>query len=171
MLNLLANLSRSRGYWFLVILACLAMEGTALYFQYVLDYGPCVLCVHVRAWILGLALVALLMLFVPAFAFLGQFLSLLLAGGLLYTSWRTLGIERGTIIDSCSMDASFPDWLPLQQMFPGVFEPWEPCGYTPELAFGITMAEGLVVIGLVWVLVSLVLMLASLRAPRNNTRW
>ncbi len=171
MLNLLATLSRSRIYWFLVLLACLTMEGTALYYQYGLDYGPCVLCVQVRAWLLGLALVALVMLFLPAFAFLGQFLSLLLASGLLYTSWRTLGIERGTIIDSCTMDAGFPDWLPLQRWLPQVFEPWEPCGYTPELPFGITMAEGLVVIGLAWVAVSLVLTLASLAMKRSAAGW
>ena len=52
-----------------------------------------------------------------------------------------------------------------------MFEPWEPCGYTPELPFGITMAEGLVVIGLAWVAVSLVLTLASLAMKRSAAGW
>ena len=54
MINALSSIARSRTFWFLVLLACVVLEGTALYYQYILDYGPCVLCVHIRAWIFGL---------------------------------------------------------------------------------------------------------------------
>lgn len=168
MLNLLSTLARSRVYWFLILLACVLLEGVALYYQYVLDYGPCVLCIHIRAWIAGLGVLALIMLFMPAFAFLGHLLSLLLASGFAYSSWRTLGIERGTIIDACSMDAGFPDWLRLDLWLPQVFEPWEPCGYTPVMPLDITMAEALMGISAAWVVASLLLLLGSLRAPRHD---
>lgn len=169
MLNMLAAIARSRVYWFLILIACLLMEGTALYYQYFLDYGPCVLCVHVRAWIVGLGAVALLMiLFGGSVAFLGHLASLGLSFGLLRSSWITLGVERGTIIDSCTMDPQFPEWLPLHLWMPSIFEPWEPCGYTPVLPFGITMAEALVLIGLAWVAVSLVLLLAGFKNPRRR---
>jgi len=169
MLNILAAIARSRVYWFLVLIACLLMEGTALYYQYVLDYGPCVLCVHIRAWIAGLGAVALLMMLVGGpLALLGHLTSLGLALGMLRSSWIALGVERGTVIDSCTMDPGFPEWLPLHQWMPSVFEPWEPCGYTPVLPFGVTMAEALVVIALAWALVSFILLLASFKSPKRQ---
>jgi disulfide bond formation protein DsbB len=169
MLNRLAIIARSRLYWFLVLLACLALEGVALYYQYILDYGPCVLCVHIRAWIAGIALVALLMMIVGGpLAALGHLASLGLALGMLRSSYVTLGVERGTIIDACTMDPQFPSWLPLHQWLPTLFEPWEPCGYTPMLAFNVSMAEALIVISLLWVLVSLVLLLGSFKKPRRE---
>lgn len=169
MFNTLSIIARSRVFWFLVLLACLIMEGVALYYQYVLDYGPCVLCVHIRAWVMALGLVALLVLLVGGpLALLGHALSLGLALGLLNTSYHTLGVERGTIVDACSMDAQFPSWLPLHQWLPAVFEPWEPCGYTPMLAFNVSMAEALIVISVLWVLVSLVLLIASFRKPQKE---
>ncbi|WP_432695315.1 disulfide bond formation protein B [Marinobacterium sp. YM272] len=169
MLDFLSATARSRIFWFLVLIACLVLEGVALYYQYVLDYGPCVLCVHIRAWIFGLGAVALLMLVIGGpLALLGHLASLGLALGMLRSSWITLGVERGTIIDSCTMDPQFPDWLPLHQWSPVLFEPWEPCGYTPMLAFNISMAEALVVISALWALVSLVLLLASFRKPKKE---
>ncbi|MBS98479.1 MAG: disulfide bond formation protein B [Oceanospirillaceae bacterium] len=169
MINALSSIARSRTFWFLVLLACVVLEGTALYYQYILDYGPCVLCVHIRAWIFGLGAVALLMMiFGGPLAFLGHLASLALGVGLLRSSYITLGVEQGTIIDSCTMDPEFPDWLPLHQWSPTLFEPWEPCGYTPELAFNVTMAEALMVISAIWVLVSFILFFASFRKPRRD---
>ncbi|GGB93313.1 disulfide bond formation protein B [Marinobacterium zhoushanense] len=169
MLNALAAIARSRVYWFLVLIACLLLEGTALYYQYVLDYGPCVLCVHIRAWIAGLGAVALLMMVLGGpIAILAHLASLGLSFGLLRSSWITLGVERGTVIDSCTMDPQYPAWLPLDQWLPSVFEPWEPCGYTPVLPFGVTMAEALVVIALAWVTVSFILLLASFKNPKRR---
>lgn len=168
MFNKLTIFARSRVFWFLVLLACLVLEGVALFYQYVLDYGPCVLCVHIRAWIAGLALVALLMLILGGPAALGHLVSLGLALGLVRSSYQTLGVERGTIVDACSMDAQFPSWLPLHQWLPAMFEPWEPCGYTPMLAFNISMAEALMVISMLWVLVSLVLLIASFKKPQQE---
>lgn len=169
MLNSLAIIARSRVYWALVLLACLMMEGVALYYQYVLDYGPCVLCVQVRAWIAALALIALMVLIGGgSLALPGHLISLGLTLGLVRSSYLTLGIEQGTIIDACSMDPHFPSWLPLHQWLPTLFEPWEPCGYTPMLAFNVSMAEALMVISLLWMLVSLILLIFSFRKPKRE---
>jgi len=170
MFNKLSIFARSRVFWFLVLLVCLVMESVALFYQYVLDYGPCVLCVHVRAWVAGLGLVALLMLIVGGSrAVLGHLVSLGLTLGLVRSSYQTLGVERGTLVDACSMDAQFPSWLPLHQWLPSMFEPWEPCGYTPMLAFNVSMAEALMVISVLWLLVSLTLLVASFR--KQPPKW
>ncbi|WP_286237240.1 disulfide bond formation protein B [Neptuniibacter halophilus] len=147
MLDKLTCLSRSAWYWLTLILLAAGMEAIALYYQYVLDYGPCVLCIHIRIWIFGLLLVAIPGLFGRKHSGLSKLthlLTLVTGIGLLERSWQTLAVERGWVIDSCSMDSGLPDWFALDSWLPAVFEPWEPCGYTPELLFRITMAEGLV---------------------------
>ena len=146
MLEKLTCFSRSSWYWLGLITLGLSMEAIALYYQYVLDYGPCVLCIHVRIWIFAMILVALLGFLTRKQRGLSKLTHLLILAtglGLAERSWQTLAVERGWIIDACSMDSGLPDWFALDQWFPTVFEPWEPCGYTPELLFRITMAEGL----------------------------
>ncbi|WP_420600404.1 disulfide bond formation protein B [Neptuniibacter sp.] len=166
MLNTLTKLSHSSWYWLALILMGVAMESVALFYQYGLDYGPCVLCIHVRIWVMAIILIAILGLslnkypIIRSLAYLGTLVS---AIGLLERSWKTLGVERGWIIEACSMDSGLPQWFALDKWFPHMFEPWEPCGYTPELLFGITMAEGLVLFAAVLTLMTATLLLASLR--------
>lgn len=144
------KLARSSHYWVLMLLAGLAMEGIALYYQYVLDYGPCVLCIHIRIFIAGLILISLLALLLRGSRggrLFCHFGSLIMATGILERSWQTLGVERGWIEAACSMNSGLPSWFALDQWWPTLFEVWEACGYTPELYFGITMAEALVAVG------------------------
>ncbi|MCV6587913.1 MAG: disulfide bond formation protein B [Marinobacterium sp.] len=140
------KIARSGGYWTLLLITGLLMEGIALYYQYGLDYGPCVLCIHVRIYVAALILISLLALLIREsrggrlFCHFGSFL---LAAGLAERSWKLLAIERGWLESACSMDSGLPDWFALDRWWPQLFEVWEACGYTPELPGGITMAEGL----------------------------
>lgn len=166
MLDKLTCLSRSKWYWLSLIALCLSMEGVALYYQYGLDYGPCVLCIHIRIWIIAVALVALLGLFSRkhnGMAKLSHLLVLVCGIGLAERSWKTLAVERGWIVDSCSMDSGLPDWFALDRWLPTFFEPWEPCGYTPELLFGVTMAEGLMLFSIALTLTGLCFFLLQFR--------
>lgn len=161
--SVLACLNRSVFYWLAIILACIVMEATALYYQYVLDYGPCVLCVHIRAWVFAILVLAVFGLIFRnnKKAATGiNVLSVIAAGGMVERAYLTLGIEKGFVDGSCSLNASFPSWLPLDQWVPSVFEPWEACGYTPEMLFSITMAEALMAISVLWV-IAMLSMLAS----------
>jgi disulfide bond formation protein DsbB len=63
---------------------------------------------------------------------------------LLYQSYQVLGIERYWFESSCTLSDPFPNWIPLHVWLPSIFEPWELCGYTPEIVKGVTMAEVLV---------------------------
>lgn len=148
MIERLTAMTRHPLYWIAIVLAGLSMEGVALYYQYELDYGPCTLCTHIRAWVLAIVLVASVSVFVRRHRYFNGLahLSMLgLASGLLYSSWQTLGVERGWFEGSCEFGSGYPSWLPLDQWWPQVFEAWELCGYTPELLFGITIAEALMV--------------------------
>jgi len=146
MLEKLTSLSRSNFYWLGLIVLGLGMEAIALYYQYALDYYPCVLCIHIRIWLFAMILAAVLGLLSQKQSGLNKLSHLLVLGsgiGLAERSWKTLAVERNWIVDSCSMDSGLPDWFALDKWLPSVFAPWEPCGYTPELLFGVTMAEGL----------------------------
>jgi len=160
MINKLILLFHSKSYWLGLIILSLCFEAVALFYQYGLEYYPCVLCIHARIWVLGIMLVAI-------FAFLNykNSISLLLSkiamtlimAGLFERSYQLLGTERGFIDGSCSMDSGLPSWFALDEWFPLMFQVWEPCGYTPELLFGVTMAEALIVISFSLLLVNIAL--------------
>ncbi len=165
MLIRLANLGSTAWYWLALVVMGFSMEVVALSYQYVLDYLPCVLCIHTRLWVLAFTLLALLTLIVPRarpVLIAAHLLNTAIMIALLERSWMLLGTERGLISGSCDMDSGLPDWFALDVWFPTLFKVWEPCGYTPELLFGITMAEALLVFSAVLVVVSAALTLAIL---------
>ena len=171
MLNRLAAIGAGAWYWLAILVTGLSLDAVALYYQYALDYYPCVLCIHVRIWVLGFVLVALLALFVRSFRYLRTLmhgLTVVLSIGLLERAWMLFGIERGTVEGSCSFESGLPAWFALDQWFPALFKVWEACGYTPELLFGVTMAESLVLLGAAALLVSVTMTVASLSENFSN---
>lgn len=166
MLSVLSRFNRSTFFWVGLIVTCLALEGAALFYQYVLEYGPCVLCVHIRAWVLGIMLAAVLGLFLRHSRFglvLANAATLLFTAGMVERSYRTLGTERGWFEGTCSMNPNYPAWLRLDEWLPAVFKPLEACGYTPwvipEL---LSMAEALMLFSVGLAAVMLFLLLGSL---------
>jgi len=161
------KLNRSAWYWAGLALSGLLVLGVALYFQYVRDEWPCVLCIHARIWVLGVSLVAVLGLIVRRHLLLNTLahgLVMVMALGLLDRARLLLGTERGTVFGDCSMNSGLPSWFALDKWFPQVFEVQASCGYTPEVLPGLTMAEALLGIAVILIIVSaLQLLLAWLR--------
>lgn len=157
MLNRLNGISENRYYWLAFMLLAVALEAAALFYQYVLNYGPCILCIHVRIIVMGMLIVAL-----GAFYLRHLRMGLLIANLLMTALWAfllersylLLGVERGFIKGSCGFDSGLPTWFAIDQWFPFMFGIWESCGYTPELLFGITMAEALLLMSVVILLLS-----------------
>lgn len=124
----------------------MAMWAVALFYQYVMGDAPCVLCVHVRAWLTGVILCALLgcaargkplsmggaavLTFIPAIIFLDK-------------TYSVYAVEAGIKASGCQFDAGFPSWLALDDWAPALFAPQGLCGTTPDLLFGFTMGQGL----------------------------
>ena len=162
MFRKLAIIGRSVWYWAALAMLGLAFEGVALYYQHVLDELPCVLCIHVRLLMLVLILISLAGMFLHRFKWpnaLAHLFTVLVAAGLLERSYQLLGTERGFTFGDCGLDLGLPSWLALESWFPAVFQVQTSCGYTPELLFGITMAEALIVFSAVFVLFSLTMSL------------
>lgn len=153
-------------FWLSVLVVGIAMEAIALYFQYGLGYGPCVLCIHVRIYVAAFLIAAVIALATTknkGMRILTSLAALGLSVGMTERAWQTFAVERGLVEDACGMDSGLPDWFALDKWLPTIFEPWEPCGYTPELLFGITMAEGLLALSALAIIASLALLLRSFR--------
>ncbi|NLC21534.1 MAG: disulfide bond formation protein B [Halomonadaceae bacterium] len=145
--------------WADIAIVCLGMWGVALFYQYVLGFQPCVLCIHVRLWITAILAVSLLAIvlnqsrWVQLASWLGFLGS---SGALLERSWVLAGTERGWIMGSCSFDMNpgLPAWLPLHEWFSELFMPLSTCGRTPELMFGISMADGMMIMSGLFTLIA-----------------
>jgi disulfide bond formation protein DsbB len=170
-LSKLSNLSANKWYWLAILILGVSLEATALVYQYILDYMPCVLCIHVRIWVLAIIVISLLslMLYKQWQGLLVMQLSMTVIGvGLLERSYRLLGTERGFLSGGCSMDSGLPQWFALDKWWPMVFEVQEPCGYTPELLLGITMAEALLVFSALLLLLSMSFVVSLLITHRKT---
>ncbi len=170
-MNRIKEVAEHNLYWIFLILVGLSMEAAALYYQYVLDEPPCVLCIHIRIWILGFVAVAILAMqlkrFEPVVPAL-HILNSLMMVGFVERSWQTLAVERGWIFGNCNMDTGLPTWFQLDQWFPALFEVKAACGYTPFIIYNISMAEVLMVTSTLLLCLSLLYLAASFWPSRKH---
>ncbi len=164
MKKILVNLSRQRQYWAVLVLLGIALEGSGLYYQYVLDEWPCVLCIHIRIWIAAFILLGLIAYFCTesvSITRIAHGVNVGIMGALLERSWQVLAIERGWIFGDCSLDLNMPSWFALDKWIPSLFEVQTSCGYTPLILFNISMAEVLLVFSVLLLLASAAVFIAS----------
>lgn len=163
MLSSLKYLATSTSYWGVMLGLAVLLEAVALFYQHVLGFGPCPLCIHVRVGVLGFLLVSLLALLLPVVVWrrVCHLLNLGVFAWLSERAYWLLGTERGFAFTECGLDANLPAWLALDRWLPAMFEPWESCGYTPELLFGVTMAEASMLLFPLLLLLSLAMLILS----------
>lgn len=146
MFKTLKSLSMQRWPWLLLALTALAMELTGLYFQYALNYQPCIKCIYIRVAFAGILLAALLALLAPRHAILRFVaLSLWLGSALygLYQAQELVKIEQILAeggFTTCALFADFPTWLALDKWLPAVFEVTGTCGGVDWQFAGLSMA-------------------------------
>ncbi len=172
-LNHLKNISDSRWYWLFYIVGSLSLLAAALYFQFVREELPCLMCIQVRLLLSLLIIVSLAgLLFrgnrvVSATAHLSV---VLIAVGLTERAYQLLGTERGFVFGDCGFSLGLPSWFMIEEWLPWLYRVETACGYTPEVIFGITMAEALMVISVVLLLISLSVCLGYLALLRSSGR-
>lgn len=167
----LNDISQNKHYWLFYIIGSLALLSIALYFQYVNHEQPCVMCIQVRLWISLLLLVAgfgFLTRNNRALNLLSNLSVVLIAAALTERSYMLLGTERGFVFSDCGFDPGLPTWLPLDTWLPWLYRVEATCGYTPELIFGITMAETLMVLSVLLLMMSVGVLLANLVDFKNQ---
>ena len=170
MLDKMASLGKSGLYWLGLVLLGLSFETIALFYQYVIEEMPCALCIQVRLWMAALIIVSLLVMtlcrvrFVPL---LGHVLTVVIAAGLLDRAYQLLGTERGFAVGDCGFDLGLPAWFSPDKWFPAIFQVETSCGYTPELLFGISMAEALIVFSPLFLLFTVGMTIAAIARLRQ----
>ena len=164
-LRLLKNISQSKWYWLFYIVGGLSLLAEALYFQHALEELPCLMCIQVRLLISLLVLVscaALLLQGSRVMSSLAHLSVVFIAVSLTERSYQLLGTERGFVFSDCGFDLGLPAWFAIEEWLPWLFRIETSCGYTPEIVFGITMAEALMVMSVGLLLLSFCVFLGYL---------
>lgn len=139
-------LTRGKTFWWAVFILGSGLLAAALYWQYIVGDDPCQVCIQARIWAVALGLVGAVMLLLPESAFtrlLGLILTFITAAGMGERAYYLYQIENFRGDGSCEFTLGMPSWFALDQWFPALFEVRNICSYTPEIAFGVSMAEAL----------------------------
>jgi len=161
----LKGMSQSHWYWLVYIAGGLTLLAIALSFQYFLDEAPCAMCIHVRLWVSLFVIVSVAGLLTRdnrIMNVVANLFTVLIAVALTERSYLLLGTERGFIFSDCGFGLGLPAWFAIDEWLPQLYRVETLCGYTPEIAFGITMAEMLIVMSGLLLLVSFAVFLASI---------
>lgn len=175
MLNVLFQkitaVSQNRWYWIMIIAVGVALLGVALFYQHYLEEWPCVLCIHVRLWITLLVFVACLGLFSMGNKIVNSgahVLLVMVSVGLVERSYQLLGTEKGFVFGDCGFSLGMPAWFAIEEWLPWIYRVETSCGYTPEILFGITMAEALMLFSVSLFLLSLSVLVAYLLSVKTG---
>jgi disulfide bond formation protein DsbB len=150
----------------------LALLAAALFYQYVLDELPCLICIQIRLLISLLILVSCVGLLVRNNRLMNTVTNMsvvLIAIGLTERSYQLLGTERGFVFADCGFNLGLPAWFAIDEWLPWLYRVETSCGYTPEIIFGITMAETLMLMSVCLLLFSACVTLATFIRSSHRT--
>lgn len=164
-LTYLLKLEQRKLVWISIFLLSTSAMTIALIYQYAFAWEPCVLCVHIRIIMLGIMLLAFIMIFISAYQIprlLAYFLQNVLAVYLFLKCRELYHVEVGLQEAGCMFSAGLPPWFDLEAWMPALFEVRAACGESPEILFGITMAESLYYASALAMFLSFILTLSSM---------
>ena len=165
----LTALLESKAYWATMLFGGAFLMAVALYYQHIVGEDPCQACVQVRVWIVAGMFVSLVMLLLPRkpiSSLVGLLVILGTGLGLAERSWFLYQIENGRGDGSCGFMLGAPDWFPIDRWLPGIFEVRNLCSFTPDVLFGISMAEALLIVSAIVLSLTMAALLASVRSLR-----
>lgn len=171
--QLFSQVAQNRNYWLFIFVSGLLMEAIALLYQYVGGYEPCILCIHIRLWTFAFIITSLIVFIIHRNKYvlvIGHLALTAIMLGMLNTSWQLLQTEKGNILGSCSYFLDMPAWFAVDQWFPALFEVRASCAESPELLFGITMAEMLTMFSIIMLAISLILSIFALAIHFHRQR-
>lgn len=134
MYQFITQLPKQRLPWILLALTGMSLELCALFFQYVMNLEPCVLCVYERVAMMGIIVAGLIGAIAPRyplFRFSGFALWFISAGSSLSLAIEHVDIQQNpSPFATCDFFPNFPTWAPLNE-----WAPWflNPTGYCDEI--------------------------------------
>ncbi|MDO5351835.1 MAG: disulfide bond formation protein DsbB [Succinatimonas sp.] len=177
MLRFIKEFSRTRFCWLLLILLGISLEGAGLYFQYGLHLDPCVNCVYERAWFLGFILAGLIGFLTAPFWFfrlIAVFVFLFSSLGGFFTAvehYDSTQANTNIFASTCKLNASFPDFLKLDEWLPWMFKPSGSCGPLDWSFLSLSMPQWLIIIYVCGVLSSILILLSFLVKSQRYSRY
>jgi disulfide bond formation protein DsbB len=150
-MKFLSDLTTNSKAWLLLAISALGLELCALFFQYVMNLAPCIMCVYQRVAICAIMLAGLI-------GFLGC--KFLITRIIAYGLWATGAIwglvialehvemqeSSGSLFFSCEFIPNFPTWAPLHEWMPALFEATGDCGEINWQFLGYSMPQWMVVV-------------------------
>ncbi len=149
--NYLSNITTRQKPWLLLAISALTIELSALFFQYVMDLAPCIMCVYQRLAILAIfsagviGTVGCQNVFARTLAYLSWGGSAIW-GFIIALEHVDMQANSGSLFFSCEFIPNFPTWAPLHQWLPLLFEATGDCGEISWQFFGFSMPQWMVVI-------------------------
>lgn len=175
MLQLFNQYSRNRMAWVFLLLISLCFELTALYFQYINNIKPCVLCIYQRTALLGIILAAIIGLITPQNVFFRLIAILLwiycgVKGFFIAYEQALLQFDPG-IFHFCPLQPDFPGWLPLHRLVPFFFNSYGNCSQKVWQFLTLEMSQWMLLIFAFYSIIGLVVLIAQpVQLPRT-ARW
>jgi len=147
----LSDLALNNKSWLILGISALVLELCALFFQYMMDLAPCIMCVYQRAAIAAIFLSGLvgsigckfIITRIIAFALwgVGAIWGLLIA-----IEHVEIQANSGSLFFSCEFIPNFPSWAPLHQWIPFLFDATGDCGDINWQFFGFSMPQMMIVV-------------------------
>jgi len=168
----LKDLSKQRWSWLLLSGSALTLELCALFFQHVMHLEPCVMCIYERITMLAIVAAGLIgamapkKLLIRLLAFItwatGSIWGLLLA--LEHTHYQMNPSPFAT----CDFFPNFPEWLPLHEMVPWLFNPTGDCADIVWQFLGYSMPQWLIVSFAIYIVLFLVVAITALLPVKSS---
>lgn len=152
-MNILSSIktfSQRRLSWLLLLLFVIFFEACALFFQHVMMLSPCVMCIYERVAMLGIGGAALVGLVAPNNPIV-RWLGLAIWGA---SAYKGLALSLQHVdyqfnpspFATCDLFVTFPDWAPLNNWVPWMFEAYGDCSKVVWQFLTLSMPQWLVVI-------------------------
>lgn len=149
--NYLSNITTSQKPWLLLAISASGLELAALFFQYVMNLAPCIMCIYQRLAILAIIVAGV----IGSIGY--QYIVARASAFILWAVGATWGLlialehvemqeNSGSLFFSCEFIPNFPSWAPLHEWVPFLFEATGDCGEISWQFFGFSMPQWMIAV-------------------------
>ncbi|MDT0593946.1 disulfide bond formation protein DsbB [Glaciecola petra] len=166
--------SQSRVSWFILAFSAFALFISALYFQHVLDFAPCVKCIDQRTAVIGIFLAGVIGLL--SNNAITRWAGFAVWGYSAYSGLMSANAHIDVIYASnplfapCDIAPSFPSFMPLHEWLPAVFGATGECNDNRWQFMDLGMAEWLQIIFIAYLVVLVIVVLAQFFGKKTNAQ-
>ncbi len=164
----LSDLCTNKRAWQLLALSALGLEFAALFFQYVLELKPCIMCIYQRVAIWAIFFAGLVGSFANQYVLMRILAFALWGTGAIWGLLIALEhVEMQTspmsFLFGCEFIPNFPQWAPLHEWLPALFAATGDCGDINWQFLGYSMPQWMVVVYAIYSVAFIAVLLARLQ--------